>query len=252
MPVKSNSLTHFTEEIDTLRSILENGFLPSYCTEDFSYIFESTPLIPSAPSIPMVCFCDIPIHLINDHIERYGKYGLGLQKSWGIKKHLNPVSYIIAESSYTNSLIMYAQFFMKALDILVGSISSKEKIAYLKGFALILSYTKPCIIKVDGEDFDASQENEWRYIPFDFTSTQIFPFDLEEPIAKAAGEKRFLKDYPLQFEPDDIKYIFVKEESDRLHVVNMIKELKSSKYTNDQLAILTSKILSSEQIIYDM
>ena len=41
----------------------------------------------------MICFCDIPLHLIADHINEYGQYGLGLSREWALKGKLNPVFY---------------------------------------------------------------------------------------------------------------------------------------------------------------
>jgi hypothetical protein len=45
-------------------------------------------------AIPMVCFCDLPIGLIRRHMLTYGGgYGIGLDKSWGLKHGVEPVFY---------------------------------------------------------------------------------------------------------------------------------------------------------------
>jgi hypothetical protein len=44
-------------------------------------------------AIPMVCFCDLPLSLIKKHVEEYGGYGIGLNKTWGVKNGVAPVIY---------------------------------------------------------------------------------------------------------------------------------------------------------------
>lgn len=86
MPLSSNSLIHFTKNKSTLCGILENDFKIKYCLETINakrhqYI----------GAVPMVSFCDIPLSEVKDHIKKYGAYGIGLSKQWGIKNGLNPV-----------------------------------------------------------------------------------------------------------------------------------------------------------------
>ena len=42
----------------------------------------------------MISFCDIPITLLDEHTSRYGVYGIGLSKDWGIKRGVTPTMYI--------------------------------------------------------------------------------------------------------------------------------------------------------------
>ncbi len=60
----------------------------------------------------MVCFCDLPLSRLQNHIhgykwnfngvdrqsKQYGKFGLGMSKEWGTTKKLNPVTYIQPDS----------------------------------------------------------------------------------------------------------------------------------------------------------
>jgi hypothetical protein len=79
-----------------LKGILKNGFSPRYCLE---YTLDSTDRIaaskrqPPCYSIPMVCFCDLPLSLIRKHLDEYGGFGIGLRKSWGVKHGVEPVFY---------------------------------------------------------------------------------------------------------------------------------------------------------------
>jgi len=94
MALKSNVLTHFTNSINNLENILTNNFIPKLSLENYKIFFNNDKKI----YIPMICFCDIPLHLIHTHIGDYGSYGLGLSKKWGIKNKLNPVIYLEKDS----------------------------------------------------------------------------------------------------------------------------------------------------------
>jgi Putative abortive phage resistance protein AbiGi, antitoxin len=42
----------------------------------------------------IVCFCDLPLSNLSEHLNFYGNYGIGLTKEWGIGKGINPVIYL--------------------------------------------------------------------------------------------------------------------------------------------------------------
>ncbi|MFU0923178.1 abortive infection system antitoxin AbiGi family protein [Kluyvera sichuanensis] len=83
MKPKSETLFHFTKSSDTLEIILKNGFWPRYCLEDIRWLeFTDVEYV----SYPMVCFCDIPLSRISEHVSFYGSFGLGVSKDWAKKK----------------------------------------------------------------------------------------------------------------------------------------------------------------------
>lgn len=56
----------------------------------------------------------------------------------------------------------------------------------------------------------------------------------------------------LSFSPNDIKYIIISDESERLGIFDDIKNIKSPKgYTPEMIKILQSKIITMKQIIKD-
>lgn len=65
----------------------------TYCHEQYSLDYET-----HDSYYPMVSFCDIPLSLAKDQIEKYGSYAIGMTKEWGIKNSLNPVVYIEKDS----------------------------------------------------------------------------------------------------------------------------------------------------------
>ncbi|QIP16847.1 hypothetical protein G8759_31500 [Spirosoma aureum] len=102
--ITAKTLFHFTQK-DALINILGTGFRPTYCTE---FGLENMEDALKEMMIPMVCFCDLPLSKLDKHIngysweyngtthqsKQYGSYGLGMSKEWGIRRRLNPVTYV--------------------------------------------------------------------------------------------------------------------------------------------------------------
>ena len=96
-------------------------------------------------------------------------------------------------------------------------------------------------------------EREWRYIPdIDFLAEPPFLLSAaefnDEQIRSQANNK--LKGYKLRFGPNDIKYIVVHTELEISHMIKALKRIKG-RFGNDVVEILTSKILTSDQILHD-
>ncbi|MEQ8811092.1 MAG: abortive infection system antitoxin AbiGi family protein, partial [Imperialibacter sp.] len=66
--ISSTTLFNFTDKLDYLIDNLKNGI---YC----STIYEKLPARNCGYRVPMACFCDIPLSLISDHFQWYGRYG---------------------------------------------------------------------------------------------------------------------------------------------------------------------------------
>jgi len=106
--LSANALFHFTPKIEWLASILEHGFKPRYC-EEFNSDVDDVPGFIENASIPMTCFCDIPLSSIAEHARHYGKdkkggYGIGLKKNNRFMQKLNPVLYFNKSSGVVSML----------------------------------------------------------------------------------------------------------------------------------------------------
>jgi hypothetical protein len=102
--LSSNTLFHFTGKANYLVSILLEGFKPRYCLEDFK-MFEFVLGKDSTDwAVPMVCFCDIPLSKVKDHVGKYGNFGIGLTKEWGISNGVSPLIYVNDKSATTLGL----------------------------------------------------------------------------------------------------------------------------------------------------
>ena len=57
--------------------------------------------------------------------------------------------------------------------------------------------------------------------------------------------------FSLSFEPKDIKYIIVNKESEIHEMLKKVIKIKGGKFSYDDVQILTTRIISMEQIIED-
>ena len=64
-------------------------------------------------------------------------------------------------------------------------------------------------------------------------------------------ENEKLAKYNLKFHPNDIKYIFVNNEEEIHQMVKTLRSIKSKSYDEKTIDILTSKILTTNQIKED-
>jgi abortive phage resistance protein AbiGi (putative antitoxin) len=160
--VSSNILFHFTKSMDDLKSILTNGFFPHYCPE---YTLQPDdkkaahrrchPMRAAA----IVCFCDLPLSLIGRHLQEYGHFAIGLDKTWGLKNGVAPVTYTHAK----------ARTRQPVLRLTATAPQSGDK-TLANDLHVLAAYTKPfrgpawrnnrCQPEVNFYD-----EREWRYVP---------------------------------------------------------------------------------------
>ena len=98
MPVQTaNTLFRFTPKLNYLLKSLSTGFTPRLSKE---VTIKGEPV-----NYPMICFCDIPLAMTDNHMALYGDYGIGLTKEWGIQNGLNPILY------YNEDSILIENFF---------------------------------------------------------------------------------------------------------------------------------------------
>jgi hypothetical protein len=248
MVISSNTLFHFTSNMDNLLNILTNEFRPRYCLENWSNLFIETGEFQQA--FPMVCFCDLPISQLNEHLKFYGNYGIGMKKEWGIKNRINPVLYLHSKSSLATSIAV----------LMKSSFEGEDKQIYVfESIFELTNYVKlyeGYVIRNGKKIFKRFyDEKEWRWIPkrvkdrkinLNFLMAQEFNTPEKREAANAA-----IFDYDrLSFDPDDIKYIIVSKEEEILPMIKNLEKIKE-KYDNDTVQRLTSRIISAEHIRAD-
>lgn len=255
--LSANTLFHFTSNMDNIINILSNYFSPRYCMENYKVLGGNELQI----AIPMVCFCDIPLAQIKNHIQHYGGYAIGLSKEWGISKGINPVIYSNRESLSTSA-------FRRLIDKVYGLNSKKTELKdelseVRRLIEQIVFYIKPYEGQAwDNENFNGEytrfyDEREWRYIP-DYNLLK------DKNINSWLEKKLFLKEdirnesnieitevLRLDFKPEDIKYIIVNSEDEILKLCDEIDKITGDNYTGNQIKVLKTRIISKEQILSD-
>ena len=241
---RSSTLFHFTKSLLNTQSILQQGFIPYYSLEDSTWLGAKLKFF----ACSMVCFCDIPIGRIQDHVGFYGSYGIGMSKEWALKNGINSIAYYSAASTLSKIFI----------DGLRATIDIKEKDTDKKirsSFFGLLSYAKPIVGTMIVEDKPVSKEfyleNEWRYVPNKDGITNLVLREKYDIVEEREKLKKMAEAEPLTFTPSDIRYIFVDTDADIPPIINFINE-KLQHYSGVDLKILSSRVTSLEHLKKDI
>ena len=246
MRPKSNTLFHFTKSPETLKHVLRGGFWPRYCLEDVGWLGYSTY---EYVAYPMVCFCEIPLSRIADHVDFYGEFGLGLTREWAETQGLNPVFYTARSSQVPAAF--------KEVSTHAGMLADDEKqAAAFNSARYLLAHTKPTSGKMhlNGGPVDKVfyQESEWRFVPRspkfpDYLNQSAF----EDP-SKVESVNQLTKAHAtLEFGPRDVRYIFVKADSDVPDMVDFIYTQLRHLIAADQQMLMT-RVVSLESLRDDL
>jgi len=206
MGPRASHVFHFTRNLTNLMGILEHGFYPHGCLEDLSWL--GGPGY-NAYTFLMVCFCDIPLSRLTEHVEFYGNYGIGLSRRWALDKGLNPVLYFSPQAPLCAPLLSA----MREGRRLQGNMSEIENDIFTA-----ISYAKPLqgIKLVEGKPRrkDFLSENEWRFVARDFHMSLGQTDDMYRDPNQRRELNESGKQYVLSFSPSDIRYLFVKDDND--------------------------------------
>ncbi len=254
--ISANTLFHFTSSIENIRSILTNNFSPRYCLEKLDFVAGAEMEI----GIPMVCFCDIPLSQVTQHINTYGSYAIGLKKEWALANAISPVIYLYTESR-TNYLLNQLFKTSVRFDRIEHLLKKQKTDNATKEIFELLYHCKPYkgSMRRKGtllENITFYNEREWRFVPslgdLEFINPRfcISKDEYDNKVRKAEFDKN-LSGFVIPFTPSDIKYIIIKNETERLEAVELIEVIKGSMFDARQLRELSSKILTVEQILED-
>ena len=248
----ANVLFKFMKRIDYLMEALESkAIFPRYYEEKIDYLnIDKLGEI----AIPMSCFCDIHLNKIKHHVSYYGKYGIGLNKNWGIENDIQPIHYLNTHSTLAKSLgsILNSAF--------SGGKTNQGTISEYKNHILRqLFYVKPLKgnmpIGSNTEYKNFHDEKEWRFIPnFDKVDTELKPL-IKNPYINSKSLNNYSaaikknENLWLKFNYSDIKYIIVETSSERRTLINFILD-KLDILTEEKYKLL-SKILVLKEIEED-
>ncbi|MCU5537234.1 abortive infection system antitoxin AbiGi family protein [Bacillus cereus] len=250
----ANTLFNFTKKFEWLTGILERkAFSPRYNDENIEvYGLGDEKTI----CFPMTCFCDIHLKRLNPHMEKYGKFGIGLEKDWGIQSGVQPIQYININSPLHKG---FAEIFTKSLR---NTSEDDDILIEHQNFLLTnLLYLKPLegLMRLSNEDEDLSKHNfhderEWRYIPdlsMQEDLTLLIPADHMSPQARLSYSDAIEEnpEFWLDFEYRDIKHLIVKDEQYRELLIHFI--IDKLDIDSFEKMLLVSKIIVWENIVKD-
>ncbi len=229
--LSSHSLFHFTRSEKTLQYILLDGLR-------YSPVGESIPGTNLKYIVEAICFCDIPLSSISNHVEWYGSYGIGLKPSYSKRIGATPVCYVHSSSRFL--------------------FQSKNKRANYEKWALT-PYLKP----VSGKQSKYNcrkyywknfyDEKEWRAISIKGNNgINLYGKDIApnlRALKQIVDDERSAKRktdyyYPNKFAWDEVEYIILPFRSNISSFVSWMN--------NAQLPhFLQTKIITVEQILRD-
>lgn len=239
--ISADYLFHFTKSFDNLVSILKEGFAPNYCLENWRTLDEKLLHL----GIPMVCFCDIPELFIEPHKNKYGPYGIAMEKSWGIEKKITPITYVHKDSFNYNALQTIWKIYIEneqtikrndfIADVeIMGMKGKKYKYGvaehFQEAFNSLYFLFKPYI----GDDFSGKDvcfydEREWRFYPFRVTPAYLsedyyYKNDEGKYVVNSIQWETFVNNlkklYSLKFPFSAVKTVYVQnnEEKQKLEI----------------------------------
>lgn len=245
--ISSDFLFHFTTKIEHLESILLNYFMPFYCLEKLDYLnlIDSKTNDSFEMAFPLICFCDIPTPLQKTHKSKFGDYGIGLDKSWGIENRLTPVLYTHKYSMPSINLKYFAELYERLSDnkILEQELQGlNNHISYLlmnyksyEGFAYIKEL----------QNFDSKitrfyDEREWRFLPIECNELKLnlTRDEFETKTILETENRKVQKDNKLKFRLSDIKYLYLKQDSE----IDPFLKTLNTKYIDSEIEEIKQKI----------
>lgn len=250
--LSTNRLFHYTSSKEKLISILENGFKPRFSLEKLGILKNDTffdfnvnsPNITDEFAIPMCCFCDIPLNLVDIHINVYGDYSIGLTKEWGEKQAICPVIYLpnLGETRvlFENLITNYQKNINTIKNKKTNNYLFSEIFNFYDDIIDLIMFVKPYIgfyekNKYKNENHKFYDEREWRYKPNKMIC-KSYMTKQEFNSYNSDNERNKYMDF-ITFNITDITDIIVPEIEVNL-IRNIIKEIP--KYKDFDLKIIDS------------
>jgi len=218
-------LIHTLKNYDVLKSIIREGFRPSYCSE---YI--SNKKIEKIAAFPMISLSNITVKDAIIYQKSYGTFAIALKKEWGERKKFNPVLYLEQNSDLTTDIINSFEYIkvnskkelFSALDgdrINHKNILTKNIIklfAHSKNFDGKLIRSK----KLIDEKYPFGLEREWRLI---IDENDIPYFLSGEEIERKRDFDEHLDKIRIDFKLEDIDKIIIEEDWQKEECIELLE-----------------------------
>jgi len=222
--ISSNTLFNFTDTFNRLIDNLHNGI---FCNNTY----EELPLKNNGYKVPMACFCDIPLSLIKEHFEWYGRYGIGINRSYARELGVQPVWYITSENNLAKKLVESQK---------LSDYERRELLPYLKKFMGNQEFNNG--IQKRKKFYD---EREWRYIPKKAIVEPLFGIK-KANIDNSEDKNRFDR---MRLLMQAVEYIIIDKESELDKLAIELNKLSASSGVNYEW--LLSKVITARRIEND-
>lgn len=219
--ISSTTIFNFTDRFEFLINNLTEGF---YCSDTY----EKLTIRNNGYRVPMTCFCDIPLSLIKEHFEWYGRYGIGIKRTYAKKLGVKPVWYVTKENHFVKSIIDKK---------VMNEYERKHLLPYLKQFTGFQEHKNG--EKKRKKFYD---EREWRFIP---DNSLVEPFFGR---SRSLISPREIEQQRMKLDLNAIEYIIIDNEKEFIKIIPVLKELSNEKVSYE---FLLSKIMTSKQIERD-
>lgn len=215
----ANTLFRFFRKREYLLDALRTGALiPRYYGENVDYLKIGHHQI----SYPMICFCDINIHRLSEHMSLYGKYGIAFSKSWGVHQGVQPLQYINKHS------ILRLDF----TSAFASAIADSEERPANNYLLTQMLFMKPIEGTMPRDDKDISKnftdECEWRYVP-NVKTIELPQVVCEGEVASIGVLNKTISEHEdcwLKYSYSDIKYIILQTDEEFEELCSLIEALE--------------------------
>lgn len=245
MGLSTDTLLHQTE-FENLRQILINKFFKtSYCKETFDC--KASKMSPSKGNkfvFPMICFSEIPISSLHNHLYRYGNCIIGMKKEWAIFNRMNQVHYYQKESFLMDSLIeIYNRYYFEVMERNNKTEDILDVFHHLE-YQIIHSKNYSGEVETNNykdNNYFFSEEKEWRCVPKNIkrgVTLSILPAIFDK---KKAYFQNKIGKIKLPFELSDIRFLILDSENQKEEIIQLLHKLDSSChvniFTNDEVKL---------------
>jgi len=264
-----SKLFHYTYSIDNLLGILKDGFKIKYSLEKLGLFDNEENNLTDEFAIPMICFCDIPLNLVKQHISVYGNFAIGLKKEWGEKQAICPIIYLpkygetkvllenaVRNINKNNNKIREIK---NSLTNINQEMTMIDVINFYDDFIDFTMYVKPYIgnferktIGFNDPNYKFYDEREWRYKP----NKRLRQLLVDEEITIVQGLKLVKKknhnrpfvSAKIDLTTDVIEYIII---SSFMEYKEFKQSLRKIYIEDNDYELMLSKIICAERIIRD-
>ena len=146
----TNSFKPDDDAFDILKSILQSGYLRLSQNKVTFHLSSGGRISSTSTEIKMACVTETPIEYISEHIDKYGKFGIGFSIEWGLAH--GGLSVIYTQEEYPNGL---ATVVSELADFFMSNGMMSHDLRAVTWLSKLSSLT---------ENFELRHEREWRFL----------------------------------------------------------------------------------------